>query len=115
MNTAITAAVGRQESMALFQAAGIFTVAARDAAQAGQAVRSLAEQGCRVIFLGESFAPDLEELCREYRNQPYPVILPVPEQGIQSDYRRKAAQANLEKAIGAGLSEETEEDGAGWN
>ena len=115
MNTITTAAVGKQEAVALFRAAGIHTVAAENTAQAGQAVQTLAETGCRVIFLGESFAQDLEELCREYRIQPYPVILPIPEPGNQSDYRRKAAQANLEKAIGAGLAEETEEGGAGWN
>lgn len=114
MNKAVAAAVARQESVALFQAAGMTAVAAQTPDQAGQAVRRLADQGCQVIFLGESFASDLEELCREYRAQPYPVILPIPEQGGHSDYRIKAAQANLEKAIGAGLSEETEEGGAGW-
>ena len=43
------------------------------------------------------------------------MILPIPEPGNSSGYGRKAAQANLEKAIGAGLAEETEEGGAGWN
>lgn len=115
MNTAKTAAVGKQESVALFRAAGIYTVAAEDPVQAGQAVQELAQTGCQVIFLGESFAEELEELCAEYRSQPYPVILPIPEPGGSDGYRRKAAQANLEKAIGAGFAEETEEGGAGWN
>lgn len=115
MNTLTTAAVGTQESVALFRAAGIHTVTAQTPAQAGQAVQQLAQNGCQVIFLGESLAQQLEELCGEYRSQPYPVILPIPEPGNSSGYGRKAAQANLEKAIGAGLAEETEEDGAGWN
>ena len=55
MNAAKTAAVGKQESVALFRAAGIYTVAAQTPQQAGQAVRQLAENGCQVIFLGESF------------------------------------------------------------
>ena len=78
-------------------------------------MQQLAQNGCQVIFLGESLAQQLEELCGEYRSQPYPVILPIPEPGNSSGYGRKAAQANLEKAIGAGLAEETEEGGAGWN
>ena len=112
MNTLTTAAVGTQESVALFLAAGIHTVTAQTPAQAGQAVQQLAQNGCQVIFLGESLAQQLEELCGEYRSQPYPVILPIPEQG-SSGYGKKAAQANLEKAIGAGLADETEEGGAG--
>lgn len=112
MSAAKTAAVGKQESVALFRAAGIYTVAAQTPQQAGQAVRQLAENGCQVIFLGESFGEPLAQLCQEYRSQPYPVILPIPEQG-SSGYGKKAARANLEKAIGAGLADETEEGGAG--
>lgn len=97
------AAVGRHESILLFSAAGVKTVPADTAEQALQAVKSLVKNGAQVIFLTENYAAALEGPLERYRENAYPVILPVPEKSGPTGYGMAKINANMEKALGTNI------------
>lgn len=97
------AAVGRHESILLFSAAGVKTVPADTAEQALQAVKSLVKNGAQLIFLTENYAAALEEPLERYRENAYPVILPVPEKSGPTGYGMAKINANMEKALGTNI------------
>lgn len=97
------AAVGKHESILLFSAAGVKTVPADTDEQALQAVKMLIKNGVQVIFLTENYAAALEEPLRRYRENAYPVILPVPEKSGPTGYGMAKINANMEKALGTNI------------
>ena len=97
------AAVGKHESILLFSAAGVKTVAADTNEQALQAVKSLVKGGAEVIFLTENYAAALEEPLQRYRESAYPIILPVPEKSGPTGYGIAKINANMEKALGTNI------------
>lgn len=101
-NTKIVA-VGMHESILLFSAAGIKTVPVVSADEALQAVKSLVKGGAQVIFLTENFAEVLEEQLHRYRENAYPIILPVPEKSGPTGYGLRKINANMEKALGTNI------------
>lgn len=103
MTNAKIAAVGRHESVLLFSAAGIETVFVNDSAEALSAIRTLVKNGTQVIFLTENFAAELEDALRKYRQNAYPIVLPIPEKSGPSGYSMEKINANMEKALGTNL------------
>ena len=98
-----TAAVGRHTDILLFSAAGVHTVSADTAADALHAVRQLAKAGAQVIFLTENFAAELEPELARYRENAYPIVLPVPTKESRGAYSMQKINANMEKALGTNI------------
>jgi V/A-type H+-transporting ATPase subunit F len=97
------AAVGERASVIIFHTSGVETRAVNDAKEAEAAVRALANEGFRVIFLSEKFYLALPDLMEKYREYPYPAIIPVPDRSGSMGVGEKKVIENMEKAIGTNI------------
>ncbi len=97
------AAVGDRASIIIFNTAGITTCAASNAKEAELAVRRLATDGYKVIFISERYTSDLADIIEKYRESAYPAIIPIPDRSGTMGVGNKKIIANMEKAIGTNI------------
>ncbi len=97
------AAVGDAASVLVFRAAGVETVFAENPAEAERAVRALAAEGCRVIFVTERLLEQLPDLAAHYRRTAYPAVISIPGRDGPTGYGAGKIAENMEKAIGTSL------------
>ena len=96
-------AIGEDDGLILFHAAGIATRSVSTVEEAEKALLSLIREGVPIIFLSESFAEQMPLSLQRYRRTAYPLILPIPDSKGPTGYSMKKLSANMEKAIGANL------------
>lgn len=97
------AAVGEDDGLILFHAAGIATRCVSSVEEAEKALLSLVREGFSIIFLSESYAEQMAHTLQRYRRAAYPLILPIPDSKGPTGYSMKNITDNMEKAIGANL------------
>lgn len=97
------AAVGDRASIIIFNTAGISTYAVSDAKEAETTVRTLAADGCKIIFISEKYTDDLADIIDKYRESAYPAIIPIPDRSGTMGVGQKKIKANMEKAIGTDI------------
>ena len=97
------AAVGDRASIIIFNTAGITTRAATNAKEAETAVRELATDGYKVIFISEKYTDDLADILEKYREAAYPAIIPIPDRSGTRGVGNAKIIANMEKAIGTNI------------
>ena len=96
------AAVGEDDGLILFHAAGIATRCVSSVEEAEKALLSLVRGGSPLFSLRELCGADGPHLQR-YRRAAYPLILPIPDSKGPTGYSMKNITDNMEKAIGANL------------
>lgn len=72
------AVVGRAETVAPFRAAGLTAVSVEPGPGAADAVQSLIDRGCRVIFYTEDLFVDLKPVVERSRRQAVPSLVSLP-------------------------------------
>ena len=97
------AAVGDRASIIIFNTAGILTKPVADAKEAEVAVRQLASDGCKIIFISEKYADALADIIEKYREYSYPAIIPIPDRSGTMGIGQAKIIANMEKAIGTNI------------
>ena len=103
MNNNKIAAVGDRASIIIFNTAGILTRPVADEKEAERAVRELASDGCRVIFISEKYTEALADIIEKYREYSYPAIIPIPDRSGTMGVGNAKIIANMEKAIGTNI------------
>lgn len=97
------AVVGNKDSVFAFKAVGIDVADAGSADEAKEAVKKLASDGYKVIFITEDLAEETEEFLNKYRTKTYPAIIPIPKGGESTGYAMSGLKKDMEKAIGADI------------
>lgn len=106
MENITLAAIGDMGSVVAFRAIGVKTVFATTKEDIEKSIDSLAEAGCKVIFITEQAAKSAYDLIEMYRSKTYPIILPIPSREGSEGMGLKGINANVEKAIGTNIFSE---------
>ena len=94
------AAVGDRDSILLFQAVGINTVIAENQQDIEHALRHLEREGYSLIYITERAAQMVKETINEYKNQPFPIVIPVPSRLGIGGAGMDGIRRNVIKAVG---------------
>lgn len=97
------AVIGDQDSVMIFQALGVRTIYADQAKEIEQAIHNLAKEGFAVIYITEQAAENVPEAIEQYKTEPFPAIIPIPNRFGTNGLGMKGIKANIEKAIGADI------------
>ncbi len=95
-------AIGSSPSVLLFQSIGIDAYMINDEQQLKQKIETLAETA-KIIFIGESLSPFLNDVLRKYKEQTYPILIFIPLEGIKTEMGLEKLRKEVEKAIGMAL------------
>lgn len=92
--------IGDRDSVLLFKAVGLDVFIEDEGERANRTLHRLAREGYVAVFVTEKLYPACAETIAEFEGQPYPAILPIPDnQGSKGLGERKLRQ-NVEKAVG---------------
>ena len=94
------AAIGTQDTIALFNAVGIQSLIATSPEDADKKIFQLVQEKCKIIYIVEELYEAIGKTLEKYKNQPFPMIIPIPT-GVESKgIGLKKIKSNVEKAIG---------------
>ena len=97
------AVIGDRDSILLFGAVGIEVYPETDGERANQIMHRLARTGYAVIYVTESLYPLCRETISEFKGEPYPAIIPIPDAFGTKGIGLSALKANVEKAVGVDI------------
>ena len=63
----------------------------------------VADEGYGIIFTVESLYKGCENALKKYLTDPYPIVIPVPDETSDGSYSKERIAANIKKAIGSDL------------
>lgn len=95
------AVIGDKDSIFAFKAVGIEVFGVDTAEEAKTRLKELRDY--KIIFVTEDLAEQLGETLRQYRESPYPAVIPIPRKGRSSGYAMQGLRSDMEKAIGADI------------
>ncbi len=104
------AVIGDRDSVMLWGALGAETVYATEEREIERAVHRLAREGASVIYITEQAAEKAAEAIAKYKTEPFPAIIPIPNRDGTSGVGMQNIRDNIEKAIGADILFEVEEN-----
>ena len=89
--------------MLLARAGGMDAYAADTPADAAKLIRKLAAENVRVMFVTERIYEQIPDVVSQYKTEPFPAIIPVPDSHGTTGAGLRALHANVEKAIGVDI------------
>jgi V/A-type H+-transporting ATPase subunit F len=99
--------IGDRDSVLLFKAVGLDVFFEDDGAQANRTLHRLAREGYAAVFLTEKLFPACAETIEEYQGQPYPAIIPIPDNQGSRGLGEQMLRENVEKAVGMDILSNT--------
>ncbi|MCD8295910.1 MAG: hypothetical protein LUE27_11820 [Clostridia bacterium] len=96
------AIIGDGDSIMVFKAAGIATFAASDAKNARELIRKAARD-YKIIYVTEEFYRPNEEYMKRFDEEPYPVVLMIPNAGESTNYGYELLRKEEEEALGVDI------------
>ena len=97
------AVIGDRSVTALYGAAGVSVFDVTDPSAVPKLVSKLYGDGYDIIFAAESLYKSCEGALKKYLTDPYPIIIPVPDNTSDGSYSKNRIAANVKKAIGSDL------------
>ncbi len=96
--------IGDSETVQGFLALGFVVAEAECAEEAAKKLHAMAKSGeYAILFLAESYAAQLEEETRRYRDLPLPAIISIPSASGSTGYGMNSIRAAVERAVGADI------------
>ena len=95
--------IGDRDSVLLFKAVGLDVFFETEGDRANQRLHRLAHEGYAVVFVTEPLYAACAETIEEYRGQPYPAIIPIPDNQGTQGIGMQALKQNVEKAVGVDI------------
>lgn len=95
--------VGARDSVLLYKAVGMDVFFEEDGEKATRLVKRLGREGYAVVYVTETLYPKIGEAIEEYRQQPYPAIIPIPDVHGTQGIGMKQLRQNVEKAVGVDI------------
>lgn len=97
------AVIGDKSRVAMYSAAGVAVFHASEAREVLKLIPELDADGYGIIFVSEPLFAECEEGLKKYVAQPYPIIIPVPDENSDGSYTKKRIAENIKKAIGSDI------------
>ncbi|MEA4870775.1 V-type sodium ATPase subunit G [bioreactor metagenome] len=92
--------IGDRDSVLLFKAVGLDVYFEDDGARANRTLHRLAREGYAAVFVTEKLFSACAETIAEFQGQPYPAIIPIPDNQGSLGIGEKTLRQNVEKAVG---------------
>ncbi len=89
-----------------FKALGLDTFPAADAAEAGKILRRLTHESeveYAIIYLEETFAPQIQNEIDRFKDSPSPAIILIPGREGSTGLGQQALRAAVERAVGTNI------------
>lgn len=99
--------IGDRDSVLLFKAVGLDVFFEDDGAKANQTLHRLAREGYAAVLVTEKLLPACAETLAEFEGQPYPAIIPIPDNQGSDGLGEKILRQNVEKAVGMDILSNT--------
>lgn len=97
------AAIGDRDSIYGFAAIGIEIFPTDSSAEAGKLIRKLSESEYAVIYITEELAAQIENELDSYRDEPVPIIVPIPGLSGNTGMGMKSVSKSVERAVGSDI------------
>lgn len=97
------AVLGDKDQVLLFKAVGLDVVFESSPDKANMRLHRMAREGYAVIYVTESLYPACKETIEEYKSQPYPAIIPIPDVLGAQGLGMAQLKQNVEKAVGVDI------------
>ncbi|MBQ7692235.1 MAG: V-type ATP synthase subunit F [Oscillospiraceae bacterium] len=100
------AVIGGRDTVMGFKALGLDTFPAADAAEAGKILRRLtheSEAEYAIIYLEETFAPQIQNEIDRFKDSPTPAIILIPGREGSTGLGQQALRAAVERAVGTNI------------
>lgn len=99
-----TVVIGDRDSIYGFKSLGLDIIPADEKADAYEAVKKAAADGkYAVIFVTEKVFSEIREITEHYKEQPYPVILPIPGVKGNTGEGSKNVTDCIKRAVGSDI------------
>lgn len=95
--------IGDRDSVLLFKAVGLDVFFENDGPRANKTLHRLAREGYAAVFVTEALYPACAETIEEFENDPYPCIIPIPDNAGTKGIGMAALKENVEKAVGVDI------------
>ncbi|MBO4422624.1 MAG: hypothetical protein J5879_04255 [Clostridia bacterium] len=97
------AMIGPKSVAALYGAAGAAVFEPSADQSVTKLIAKLYGDGYGIIFVSETIYRSCEGALKKYLTDPYPIIIPVPDENSDGTYSKERIAANIKKAIGSDL------------
>ena len=95
--------IGDKDSVMLYKAVGLDVFYETDGDKANRRLHRLAREGYAVVFVTERLYAACSDTVKEYANQAYPAIVPIPDNHGSQGAGMRALKENVEKAVGVDI------------
>ena len=92
--------IGARDSVLLFKAVGLDVFFEDEGERANRTLHRLAREGYAAVFVTERLFAACAETIEEFKGQPYPAIIPIPDNQGSRGLGEKMLRQNVEKAVG---------------
>ena len=92
--------IGAKDSVLLFKAVGLDVFFEDEGERANRTLHRLAREGYAAVFVTEKLFSACAETIEEFKGQPYPAIIPIPDNQGSRGLGEKMLRQNVEKAVG---------------
>ena len=92
--------IGESDSVLLFKAVGLDVFFEDEGERANRTLHCLAREGYAAVFVTEKLFSACAETIEEFKGQPYPAIVPIPDNSGSRGVGEKMLRQNVEKAVG---------------
>ena len=92
--------IGARDSVLLFKAVGLDVFFEDEGERANRTLHRLAREGYAAVFVTEKLFSACAETIEEFKGQPYPAIIPIPDNQGSRGLGEKMLRQNVEKAVG---------------
>ena len=95
--------IGDKDSIMLFNALGIEAAYADTRLEGEKALHAMAKEDFAVIYVTERIAEQISEAISYYKTEPFPAIIPIPDQTGSTGLGIRGIRKDVEKAIGTDI------------
>ena len=92
--------IGARDSVLLFKAVGLDVFFEDEGERANRTLHRLARECYAAVFVTEKLFAACAETIEEFKGQPYPAIIPIPDNQGSRGLGEKMLRQNVEKAVG---------------
>lgn len=97
------AVIGDKDSVQGFLALGLSVYAERNAADAEERLKTLAREGCAIIYITENLAQHMMDTIAKYSEEKLPAVILIPNNAGSLGLGMTGVKQSVEKAVGADI------------
>jgi V/A-type H+-transporting ATPase subunit F len=103
-----TAAIGERDLILPLKAVGVDVFPSTSPEDASETARRLAREGYNIIMVTENLAASMQDVMKDYQNEPVPSIVPIPSTLGSEGFAMMRLREAIKRAVGTDILAEKE-------